>query len=72
MVQRCQNHRKTIELNGGLKKTLTIPSLWKIDHRCGLDTRVDIVIRPSLLNKIKYLYRDDDDDDDKYNGIHQK
>ena len=29
MVQRCQNHRK---------KTLTIPSLWKIDHRSGLFT----------------------------------
>ena len=27
MVQRCQNHRKTIDLNRGLKKTLTIPSL---------------------------------------------
>ena len=36
MVQLCQNHWKTIDGNGGLKKTLTIPSPWKIDHRCGL------------------------------------
>ena len=36
MVQYFQNHWKTIEVNGGLRKTLTIPSLWKIDHRCGL------------------------------------
>ena len=36
MVQFGQNHWKTIEVNGGLKKTLTIPSLWKIDHCCGL------------------------------------
>ena len=36
MVQLCQNHWKTIDGDGGLKKTLTIPSPWKIDHRCGL------------------------------------
>ena len=36
MVQLCQNHWKTIDGNGGIKKTLTIPSPWKIDHRCGL------------------------------------
>ena len=36
MVQLCQNHWKTIDGNGGLKKTLTILSPWKIDHRCGL------------------------------------
>ena len=36
MVQLCQNHWKTIDGNGGLKKTLTIPSPWKIEHRWGL------------------------------------
>ena len=40
MVQLCQNHWKTIDGNGGLKKTLTIPSPWKIDHRCGLSWEV--------------------------------
>ena len=39
MVQRCKNHWKTIIGNGGLKKkTLTIPSLWKIDHHRGLSS----------------------------------
>ena len=36
MVQLCQNHWKTIDGNGGLKKILNIPSPWKINHRCGL------------------------------------
>ena len=44
MVQLCQNHWKTIDGNGGLKKTLTIPSPWKIDHRCGLIVTVAVIV----------------------------
>ena len=55
MVQLCQNHWKTIDGNGSLKKTLTIPSPWKIDHRCGLywSTKDASVVR--LYQKMKNL-----------------
>ena len=45
--------KKPLTSNGGLKKTLTIPSLWKIDHRCGLKP---IIVKKSLgRNVVKAL-----------------
>ena len=48
MVQLCQNHWKTIDGNGGLKKTLTIPSPWKMDHRCGPDHTLMKATKPCV------------------------
>ena len=59
MVQRCQNHRKTIEVNGGLKKKSTIPSLWKIDHRCGLTDLFHwcfLLLRCSFIRPTKSVF----------------
>ena len=48
MVQRWENHWKTIDANGALEKKLTIPSLWKNDHRTGL-------VDPNIPNLIRLL-----------------
>ena len=59
MVQQCQNHWKTIEVNGGLKKKSTIPSLWKIDHRCGLTDLFHwcfLLLRCSFIRPTKSVF----------------
>ena len=50
VVQLCQNHWKTIDGNGGLKKTLTIPSPWKIDHRSIGVTNLQILAFLKIFN----------------------
>ena len=53
MVQRCQNHQKAIEVNGGLKKNINhsialknLPSLWSSSYA------TNILSFPALQEKV--------------------